>query len=176
MTEKKEVPKFLSPSKAVKTRISKILTGIRKGKSNGVSASMAGVSERSFYVWMDQARKIDKWLNIDGEYPEDYEANDNYKKLTDPQKQILRLMHRLENAKDYAESKVTDKLMGLVDDGDRQAIEFWLKCRRSKRWNPTQNIKQTSVKKVITFTKEDLDNMEDDELDEAIKMMSELDV
>lgn len=105
-------------SKLTPEVVEKITGAIKMGNDNKVAAALAGISEPTYYMWLDKAKE------------------------PNARKVYVEFLESVEQAQAQAEAFAVAKVQKAANDGKWQASTWWLERKHPKRWGQTNKIKQ----------------------------------
>lgn len=105
------------PSKLTKELIDTITLAIRAGNDKKVAAQLAGISESTYYSWLEQAKE------------------------PDAEPELLEFLESVEQAEAYAEVMRITRITQAADNGTWQAAAWWLERKHSERWGRNDKLR-----------------------------------
>lgn len=106
------------PSKLTPELTEKIVLAIKAGNYAKVAASMAGISEATYYSWLEQAKAPD----------------------ADPE--FLEFLESIERAEAEAEATAVIRIRQAADNGTWQAAGWLLERKHGERWGRNDKLRQ----------------------------------
>jgi len=106
------------PTKLTQELIDRICLAIRAGNYAKIAAAMAGISEATYYSWLDQAKKPDASL------------------------ELLEFLESIERAEAEAEITAVARIKQASDNGTWQAASWLLERKHGERWGRNDKIRQ----------------------------------
>jgi len=133
------------PTKLTKEVTNRICLAIRAGNYAKVAAAMAGVSETTYYKWLDLSNKP----NAKKEYKEFRES--------------------IEQAEAEAEVAAIARIRQAADNGDWKAAGWYLERKHGERWGRNDKIRQ----EITGFVTQSIDVTFDEMKNAVIDFLSE---
>jgi hypothetical protein len=106
------------PTKLTSEIVDKICTAIRAGNYAKIAAGMAGISESTYYSWLEQAKK------------------------PDAEPEFLEFLESIERAEADAEVAAVIRIRQAADNGTWQAAGWLLERKHGERWGRNDKIRQ----------------------------------
>ena len=96
----------------------KIVTAIRAGNYAKVAAALVGISEATYYSWLEQAKK------------------------PDASPELLEFLESIERAEALAEIDSVTRIRQAADNGTWQAASWLLERKHGERWGRNDKVRQ----------------------------------
>lgn len=141
------------PTKLKKETVDKIINLIKAGNYASQAAAASGISERTFYRWIDQGKKLDKQISKWEEQVEDWNYLSDKEKRKNKDKQpnekdqptegeieLWQFWQEVKKAEAEAEAAAVLHIKKAASEGTWQAAAWYLERKFKDRWSKNDKI------------------------------------